>query len=384
MTGSGIFEEPPTAEQIIVAEIIARLPQFAAKIADTARTQLASYSELSQHEVTDNSMANMARVLAALAENRALSPQECDRLREYGERRAQQGVDLVDLQHSWRIALRLFRGELIDIGRARGLPDQVLLAMTHHMLDLVDQATIAYSAGHREVEVEMTRNDQQVRAEFVRRVLLGTLDPGGTRVLAHRYGVPIDARYHAFRVRADAPETDKGLRRWLRSRDCPAVFVTTVDDDIAGFTAASAVPRTETAMGFGPPGRLDELARSFRLAGRTLLTAQVFDLTGPIDVDRAGLLAAVAADPDIGAELVHRYLDPLGDSEQTRIIVETVERHIDAGMHIETTAELLTVHPNTVRYRISRFEHLCDADLRVPTTAARVWWAIKHRRATQR
>lgn len=383
MTDSAITREPPGAGGIVVAEIIARLPHFAATIADAARTQLRSYAQLSQPDVTDNSLANMARILTALAENRALHRDECDRMREYGERRAQQGVDLVDLQHSWRIALHIFRSELIDIGRAHKLPDQALLAITHHMLDLVDQATIAYSAGHREVEVEMTRNDQQARAEFVRRVLLGTLEPAGIRVRAHRHGVPMDARYHAFRLRADAPEADRDLRRWLRSRHHPAVFVTTIDDDIAGFTTPSEIPRTGSAIGFGPAGRLDDMARSFRLAGRTLLTAQMFGLTGPVDVDRAGLLAAVAADPDLGAELAVRYLDPLGDSEQARIIVETVERHIDTGMHIETTADQLTVHPNTVRYRISRFEHRCDANLRVPVTASRVWWAIKYRRATQ-
>lgn len=35
-----------------------------------------------------------------------------------------------------------------------------------------------------------------------------------------------------------------------------------------------------------------------------------------------------------------------------------------AGMHVERAAERLFVHPNTLRYRIARFEELTDASLR--------------------
>lgn len=152
-------------------------------------------------------------------------------------------------------------------------------------------------------------------------------------------------------------------------------------------TSPGSLPRPRRCAprprsGSGPRRRLEDLGRSFRLASRLLLTADVFDLQGPTELTRVGLLAAVVGDADIGSELVKHYLEPVGAGSAARTIIDTVERHLDTGMHIETTAEMLVVHPNTIRYRISRFEELADADLRSPVTAARVWWAIKHQRAT--
>jgi DNA-binding PucR family transcriptional regulator len=53
--------------------------------------------------------------------------------------------------------------------------------------------------------------------------------------------------------------------------------------------------------------------------------------------------------------------------------------YLECGMHVERTAEKLVVHPNTVRYRIGRFEELTDASLRDVSVAGEVWWALQAR-----
>jgi DNA-binding PucR family transcriptional regulator len=37
----------------------------------------------------------------------------------------------------------------------------------------------------------------------------------------------------------------------------------------------------------------------------------------------------------------------------------------------------LFVHPNTIRYRIGRFEEITGANLRNPRSALEVWWALQ-------
>jgi DNA-binding PucR family transcriptional regulator len=49
-------------------------------------------------------------------------------------------------------------------------------------------------------------------------------------------------------------------------------------------------------------------------------------------------------------------------------------------MHVERAAERLFVHPNTLRYRLARYEELTGTNLRDPLAAFEVWWAL--RRAT--
>jgi hypothetical protein len=45
-------------------------------------------------------------------------------------------------------------------------------------------------------------------------------------------------------------------------------------------------------------------------------------------------------------------------------------------MRTDPAAERLFVHPNTVRYRLRRYEELTGVDLRETEDAFRVWWAL--------
>ena len=51
-------------------------------------------------------------------------------------------------------------------------------------------------------------------------------------------------------------------------------------------------------------------------------------------------------------------------------------------MQAPRTAEVLCVHPNTVRYRIAKFEELTGVTFRTSRTASfEVLWALEHRAA---
>jgi DNA-binding PucR family transcriptional regulator len=89
------------------------------------------------------------------------------------------------------------------------------------------------------------------------------------------------------------------------------------------------------------------------------------------------LLPAVLADQEIGDELVRRYVEPLGAGEGRLLILETVRSYLSAGMRVEVSAEQLSVHHNTVRYRLRRYEELTGVDLRDPDRAVEAWWALQ-------
>jgi DNA-binding PucR family transcriptional regulator len=64
-------------------------------------------------------------------------------------------------------------------------------------------------------------------------------------------------------------------------------------------------------------------------------------------------------------------------------ILETVRRYLTLGMRADVTAEHLTVHHNTVRYRLRRYEELTGVDLRDPNCALEAWWALERNRLGQ-
>jgi DNA-binding PucR family transcriptional regulator len=94
---------------------------------------------------------------------------------------------------------------------------------------------------------------------------------------------------------------------------------------------------------------------------------------------------ALAAQPALG-DLLRRTLlgalDP--DDEFHQQLVDTALAYFDQGQRHGTTAVALHVHPNTVRYRLSRLHELTGIPLepatnRPPSTleAQRWWWALR-------
>ncbi|MFF0609770.1 PucR family transcriptional regulator [Nocardia tengchongensis] len=369
------------AKQRMITLVLDHSPEMAQRVVARARAEMPVYARLSATTIARSTESILERLARALLDSRPLHSEDLSALREFGETRARQGVSLADIQSGWRIAVREILAELTSAAHTGKVADRVLLESITDLLDLVDQASIAFSVAHREVEIAQARHDEQFRAEFTRALLLGTVGPAELQIRAQQLGLDTEGEYRAFRSRPDEDAASGALQGITSRFSTVRGFVTTVDGDLAGFVENST-PTGSRLVAYGPATRLTDLDRSFRLATRVLATAQLFGLSGPLDLDRVGLLPAIAADTELGAELAHRYLDPLGDGEAARTLIETAARFLDAGMRVDATAERLTVHPNTVRYRLARFEELAGTDLRSAGTALQIWWAIQHRRAT--
>jgi DNA-binding PucR family transcriptional regulator len=111
-----------------------------------------------------------------------------------------------------------------------------------------------------------------------------------------------------------------------------------------------------------------------------MTTATAFGLTGTYDLGRLGLLPAVLADTDVAEELTRRYITPLGTGEAIQPILDTIRRYLTLGMRADLTAKHMSVHHNTVRYRLRRYEELTGVDLRDPNRALEAWWALQRNR----
>lgn len=363
--------------------LIARLRADRDRLVDTiierVLGEIPDYAPTVAAMLLPTTAAMIDQLLAALDEQRAPNRAELATFVEYGRVRAQQGISLEGVLRAWRLAVRLLLDELAAAAPASGADDRLLLTLTNELLDVVDGAILAYSRGHRDVEIERVGRERQQRAEFTTALLTGSVRPTELHQQAQRYGLDIAREYRAFRARpSDAISTDDLERLLRQALHTDRAFLTRIDGDLAGFTDRPITLDAPVPIAFGTPTRLEALDHSFRLASRAQATAAAFGRTGTCDFTELGLLPAIVADPELGTELVRRYLHPLGNGEPATVLVDTVARFLEAGMRIEATAQQLIVHPNTVRYRIGRFEELTGCDLRSPHTALQVWWAIRY------
>lgn len=85
-------------------------------------------------------------------------------------------------------------------------------------------------------------------------------------------------------------------------------------------------------------------------------------------------------DEDVSAGMLKRYVMPLErDGRSGVVVLETVERYLRNDRQVHETAAELGVHPNTVRYRVGRFEELAGCSLKHTESLVEAWWALRRR-----
>ncbi|AFU04099.1 PucR family transcriptional regulator [Nocardia brasiliensis] len=371
-----------TAKRRLVTELAARESKLLDRIVGTARSEIPAYARLGPDMLRPLTARMIESMLLAMVEERGPSGTELRAFHEFGVIRAGQGIALAEMLGAWRLAVRVILDEMGEIGRSHQVSGLVQLELTRQLLDIVDVAILELTGGHREVELANAGRDHQARADFTRAALTGTLTRAEIGLRAQQYSLDLEHAAIPFRARPTAEHGPAELPQ-LFTRSGRIGFVTTIDGDLAGFIdrLPDALP---VPTGFGPATPIDQLPTGFIQATRALNTAAAFALSGAHSVADLGLLPAVLADTEVGDHLVHRYLDPLHRTDSPDLYRQTLHTYLESGLHIETTARELVVHPNTVRYRIDRYQTLTGHDLRKPTTTLELWWALRrhHLRTT--
>lgn len=304
-------------------------------------------------------------------------------LRQVGERRARQGVPMDDLLRAWRMGVEEATAYAREIAPRTGSKPDELFDLFQQAFALVDEAVLSITGGYRrdpaQGDPEEGRRDALVRGALLGRLGSSELSSGFAGL-----GLAPLAGYRAFRSRGADPAALASLNGALESgagaegRDGLA---TTVEQHLAGFTCAE-LPRGEFELvAVGPSGSSAELPASYRTAGRVLAAAEGFGLVGVHDLASAGLLAAVIENPDLGAALSVELVEPVAAQQGGPDVLASVREWLLCGMRVEPAAERLFVHPNTVRYRLRRYEELTGAELRQTEDAFRVWWALQREHA---
>lgn len=372
-----------TPRRRLMARLAAAAEPLGERILARMRVEIPLYARWDPDDLRPTIHSSLRGILRPLEEGRPVTETELAEFRSYGDTRARQGIPTDEMLRAWRLSIRAVLDEMIAIGRQRRISDHTLLDLTRDLLATTDVATLAFTDGHQRAELELARQEQHRRADFVRGVLFAALGPAEIRQQAGRYGLDPDVDYHPIRAQPTEAMPMEAIERLLGlalDRSRPRGLVCLIDGDVAGFVDHMPRDTTGTAIGVGPPARLDRLAPAFGRATRAMATATAFGMTGCYDLGRLGLLPAVLADTDVAEELARRYVEPLGTGAAMQPILDTVRRYLTLGMRADLTAEHLSVHHNTVRYRLRRYEELTGIDLRDPNRALEAWWALQRTR----
>ncbi len=348
------------------------------RIREGLRAQLPRYRLVSDRELDWGFRIDLdSTLISARAGPDAVSDADFAGLTPVGEARARQGIAIEDVLLAWRIGVQIVIDRATEIGPGLDISAAEMLRFVQALIAASDRAMAVIASAHRGTELELAAREVERRSVVVREALLGTISPVVVRAHAESCGIDPAVEYVAIRAESDAEErTQRERQLGFQSTATPREGLgAVIDDDLAGFLRRAPSGEIPFAVGVGPPRPVERLPESFALATRALTTMRAFGLVGVRDLDALGALPAIVADRAVGDALVRRYLEPLAGSQAE--IAASLRVLFECDMHVERAAEQLFVHPNTLRYRIGRFEEMTGANLRNTTSALEVWWALQ-------
>jgi hypothetical protein len=373
--------DPHPGWDAIFDGLLAGRDAILAEMVEATRREHSAYEDVALDSLLPGFGLQFETVLRSARSGRAVSDDELKLLAAVGEERALQGIPIEDMLRAWRIGIQVVIDHSARVAAEETVDPAATLAFVRALLTWADMAMLATATAHRRAEIELARQDEERRATLVRGLLFGTLPMAEIRDQARGYGFDTTRTYVAVRACPSLGDARRDLDTALGLLDATAHRAglrVTLDGDLAGFLRERPSAEVSGIVGVGPPRPLDELSDSFRLATRAFLCAQRFGLTGVYTIDDLGLRPSIADDRDVGEALSRRYLEPLGDGSSATELAATLRAYFECSMNVDRTAERIYVHPNTVRYRINRFEEITGAHLRDARTAFEVWWALEH------
>jgi hypothetical protein len=299
-----------------------------------------------------------------------------------GQARGRDGVAIREMLGLWRVGLENLQWLARRVAPNTPKRDALLLEFLECAMTWADFAMMHAAEGHRRGELSQARELQRAQASCVRRVLSGTASPAEIRAAIEPLNIDADRSYHAIRVRPmpdydmDAIEHYLGADGVIRRGNG---LLAMIDGDACGFVAQLPRSAPPHAVGASAPVKLAAMQPAFRHATRALETALTLGFKGIFGIGDLGIHPALVLDTELGDVMVDRYVHPIlalsgGDS-----ILNTVERYLVNDRSVDITARELTVHPNTVRQRLARFEDTTQRSLRDTEAIVEIWWALQRR-----
>jgi PucR C-terminal helix-turn-helix domain len=364
--------------EAFIDALVADREPLTERIRKGLRAGLPAYRSVSDRELDWGFRIDLDGTLrAARAGHEAVTDEQLAALTPVGEARAQQGIPIADVLLAWRIGVQVVIDRATEIRPQLDISEAEMLRFVRALIAASDRAMAIIASAHRTADLELATREHERRAAVVREVLLGAIAPVVARAHAELCGIDVSREYVAVRA-ADLPEerTQRERQLGFQGTVTPRLgLVAMIDDDLAGFLLRPPAGEIPFAVAVGPPRPIERLTESFELASRTLATMRAFDMVGVCDLEALGVLPAIVSDRAVGDALVRRYLEPLAASQAE--IAASLRVLFESDMHVERAAEQLFVHPNTLRYRISRFEEITGTSLRNPKSAFEVWWALQ-------
>lgn len=363
------------ALESVLATLADALPDLAEQTVARIRGELDSYAAISSEALTAAVDRNLVTAMRALRSGAVPAPDRLHGAAQTARERFEAGIPVEEIVRGFRISIALIHERFVDLAVTEKLPAAATVDGVRVMWGVADAFTTRIITEYHDLEVGAALRDAQRRISSVRALLAGA-EPDEVSLAA------LDASATYAAVHADVPDGSRGeaIRKTLEesgSTESTRAFVVLDGTHCFGILAKRPAD-PEVSVGIGPFVDLGDLPRSDREARQCLRVAQQAGRTGVQGLAELGWRLAAADRPDVGALYAAAFLAPLeAEGEFGADVRAAVTAWLRNTRSIPRAAEALTVHPNTVRYRLTRFAELTGFVQEDPDHLMGAYWAFE-------
>ena len=362
----------------VIATLSEQLPSIATEAVDQLRDRFDEYRHRAADELLPGVTEDLERALSALSEHRAASARELEEAARIGADRAAQQIPAEVMLQGFQVVRRVVWQRARTIAAAEKLSASVVVEIAEDIWAWLDDVVAAAAGAHRQYELDAARTDQVQRMLFVRGLVHATISALEIRTRCAAWGLDADADYSVFRAHPRGRISVRSFEGQLDRAYRGAPFLLArLDEDLVGIVPN--LPRlgsgTQVVVGVGPARSLTHASDSYALASRALVACLALGEVGVHTNESLGLRAAVVTEADIGDDLTERLLTPV--TSQGPEWEHTLRQYLLHDLAVRPTAVAMGLHPNTIRYRIRRYQELTGSDLSRVEDVVRLWWALQ-------
>ncbi|MFC1408891.1 helix-turn-helix domain-containing protein [Streptacidiphilus sp. N1-12] len=357
--------EIPSLVEEIWAEIVRVIPSYA-QIFSGPNAELARVG-------LEQNLATFVEQVATPGADTSLRDEMC---RAFGRLEAESGRSLDSLQETYRVGARLALRRARKVGRRFNLSPAVILTFADALFAYTGELSALSREGYLSALAERRQHDDQRRVRLLRLLLGASANPSvPVAELGEQLGWPIPPEVTPVVVGPEPSAGGDGSRGAGGNGPRPALdpdILTELDGseprlllpgpmtDERRTALLAALPGRPLAVGLTVPAA--EAPDSLRWARQALALAA----SGAIAPDRDGVVHCeqhlvtlwLHSAPTLVDQLARRQLEPLAGLTplQRERLIETLHSWLTTRGTAARIAEELSVHPQTVRYRMRLLE----------------------------
>jgi hypothetical protein len=366
------LEPPPGWEPVanVCRNVASRLHALTENVVSSIQAEVPAYrlARFAREDLAEAVRADLELMLVGVAEHRGPHATELVEGARLGHRRATQGMAVEDIIQAFQVTCReLWKALASAVGDDEREAATLLVSAATTVWTWAEQLTHAIMAAHRDATGGREQLALTIRKQFLDLLLYGDITSNQAQELARAVGLKPEAAFVALVIRG-IPEEEDAISALERDFEAagPGVYsrherrgmiVLTQGPDAQAVERITREHHPQAAIGVGHKRLTLAGARlSIGDAERALVLA---DDGVTLNYDAAWFAVTLMESQDRLRAVLARGLEA---AQRNPTIASTIEAFVEAGFSQSGAGAKLSVHANTVAYRLHKWEELTGWD----------------------